>query len=71
MSALIEQWNGRAWTVVPSPSPAGSPVLVGVSCTSGTSCMAVGRSAQGTSLSTLAMRLSAGHWTITPTPSPG
>lgn len=71
VSTLIEQWNGHAWTVMPSPNPAGSPVLAGISCASGTSCMAVGRTAQGTSLSTLAMRLSAGHWTITPTPSPG
>lgn len=70
-STLIEQWNGHAWTVVPSPSPAGSPVLIGVSCTSGTSCMAVGRTMQGTNNLTLAMRLSGGTWTITQTPSPG
>ena len=72
-STLIEQWNGHAWAVVPSPNPAsGTPVLNGVSCTSGTSCMAVGRTGlSGTSISTLAMRLSGGTWSITPTPSPG
>jgi hypothetical protein len=34
--------------------------------------MAVGRAGTGaTAQATLAMRLAAGHWTITPTPSPG
>jgi hypothetical protein len=34
--------------------------------------MAVGRaSTDASTQSTLAMKLSAGHWTITPTPSPG
>ena len=72
-STLIEQWNGHAWAVVPSPNPAGgTPILNGISCTSGTSCTAVGRTGiGGTSELTLAMRLSGGHWSITPTPSPG
>ena len=72
-STLIEQWNGHGWAVVPSPNPAsGTPVLNGVSCTSGTSCTAVGRTGlSGSSISTLAMRLSGGTWSITPTPSPG
>jgi hypothetical protein len=42
---LAETWNGTAWTVVPSPSPklpAGGAELNSVSCTSSTSCMAVG-----------------------------
>ena len=72
-STLIEQWNGHGWAVVPSPNPAsGTPVLNGVSCASGTSCMAVDRTGLGgTGISTLAMRLSGGTWSITPTPSPG
>jgi hypothetical protein len=68
---LIEQWNGTTWAVVPSPNAAGTNTLQAVSCASGQSCMAVGRSSQGSSLSTLAMQLSGGHWSITPTPSPG
>jgi hypothetical protein len=70
---LIEQWNGAGWAVVPSPNLAGNDnnTLNGISCASARSCLAVGRAAAGTSQSTLAMRLVAGTWTITPTPSPG
>jgi hypothetical protein len=42
---LAETWNGSTWTVVPSPSPrlpGGGAELNSVSCTSSTSCMAVG-----------------------------
>jgi hypothetical protein len=38
-------WNGSAWSVVTSPNPSGatSSELAGVSCSSSTSCLAVGR----------------------------
>ena len=42
---LAETWNGSTWTIVPSPSPrlpGGGAQLNSVSCTSSTSCMAVG-----------------------------
>jgi hypothetical protein len=42
---LAETWNGSAWKVVPSPSPklpAGGAILNSVSCSSATSCVAVG-----------------------------
>jgi hypothetical protein len=41
---LIESWNGSAWTVVASPSPAGSKDsgLSGVACASAADCWAVG-----------------------------
>ena len=41
---LAEAWNGSTWTVTPSPNPAKSIVnnLSGVSCTTPTSCTAVG-----------------------------
>jgi hypothetical protein len=46
MQALIESWNGKSWTVVPSPSmPSdgyGWNELAAVSCTSSTFCVAVG-----------------------------
>jgi hypothetical protein len=44
---LAEHWNGSTWTIVPSPSPklpGGGALLSSVSCTSTTSCMAVGQS---------------------------
>jgi hypothetical protein len=41
---LVEQWNGRAWTIQSSPEPrkAASSALLGVSCIGGTRCLAVG-----------------------------
>ena len=43
-ATLAERWNGTRWSIQPTPNPAGVPtaVLFGVSCTSGSSCMAVG-----------------------------
>ena len=44
---LIEQWDGTTWSIVPSPNPTSKfgfgDSLTGVSCTSPTSCFAVGR----------------------------
>ncbi len=44
-ASLAERWNGTRWTIthVPSPSPS-APIhtLTGVSCTSASSCIAVG-----------------------------
>ena len=43
-NTLTEQWNGSAWTIVPSPDLAGftNNGLTGVSCPSTTSCITVG-----------------------------
>ncbi len=43
-SPLAEVWDGTSWTILPTvnPDPGGSGHLTGVSCTSSTSCMAVG-----------------------------
>jgi hypothetical protein len=49
---LVEQWDGNAWTVVPSPNPptvppnfgGGGSSLQAVSCTTARSCWAVGGS---------------------------
>ena len=40
--ALIEHWDGAAWTRVPSPDPGGGTVLNGVAALSATSAWAVG-----------------------------
>jgi hypothetical protein len=42
--ALVEHWNGSAWTAesVPEPAPTNGVELKSVSCTSATSCSAVG-----------------------------
>lgn len=68
---LIEQWNGTQWSVTLTPNAPGDNTLQDVTCTGAGSCMAVGRVSRDSILSTLAIRLSGGHWSITPTPSPG
>ena len=44
---LAERWNGTSWTLQPTPDPIGgqsdSRRLEGVSCSSVTTCTAVGR----------------------------
>jgi hypothetical protein len=46
VKTLVESWNGTAWSVVPSPNAPVhhllSSTLTSVSCTSATSCIAVG-----------------------------
>jgi hypothetical protein len=40
--ALIESWNGSAWSIVPSPTALQPNLLLGVSCSSSSACTAVG-----------------------------
>ncbi|HVT42360.1 MAG TPA: hypothetical protein VHD39_05205, partial [Acidimicrobiales bacterium] len=44
--ALVENWNGQAWSVVSTPTPSGNGAvgafLQGVTCTSSSNCVAVG-----------------------------
>jgi hypothetical protein len=52
---LVESWNGTAWTIVPSPSKAGTSInaLFGVSCPSTATCTAVGNYGGNASRKTL------------------
>jgi hypothetical protein len=68
---LAESWNGTAWTIQATPSPAGfgTSILDGVSCNSSTACTAVGYSDNpGESL--LAESWNGTAWTIQATPLP-
>ncbi len=68
---LAERWDGSSWTVQSAPDPAGSqiPSLTGVSCTSATSCEAVGSylSPSIGSYTDLAEVWNGLTWTIQPT----
>jgi hypothetical protein len=70
---LAERWNGTAWSVQPTPNPAGaeSSYLNAVSCTAPTACTAAGQyyNSSGT-LVTLAERWNGTAWAIQPTPNP-
>ncbi len=50
---LIESWDGTHWSLVPSPSPASSPVLNGISCASAAACTAAGFRFSGGAFKTL------------------
>jgi hypothetical protein len=62
--ALVETWNGKAWTPSTPPSPAGSHaiVLYGVSCATATSCVAIGASIGKTGFAAIAERWNGVTW---------
>lgn len=73
--ALVEHWDGSAWTIEPAPAnPPGSyvSILDAVSCTSAASCTAVGASLYVSSPTsrTLAERWNGSRWTIETTARP-
>ena len=71
---LIEQWNGKAWTVVASAilPPASFARLTGISCAGATNCFAVGDQSDATSVASSAFveRWNGKTWSIVPTPNP-
>ena len=68
-TALIESWNGTAWSVAASPRP-GHRYLYGVSCTSAARCTAVGVNYVNTANATtpLAESWNGTRWSVTPNP---
>jgi hypothetical protein len=76
---LAEHWNGRTWVVQNAPNPNGAnppsdsvSALIGVSCSSATSCTAVGFAdpTSGTASQVLAEHWNGSTWTIQATPNP-
>ena len=53
---LIERWNGKSWTIVPSPNPSAlpSPELFAVACPTASDCTAIGADYGSTSAAPLA-----------------
>jgi hypothetical protein len=68
---LIEQWNGTAWLIVPSPNAgtAENNHLTGVSCTSGSDCWAVGYYYTGSVNQTLIEHWDGTSWSIVASPN--
>jgi hypothetical protein len=66
---LVEHWNGSAWSIIPSPNPPGATAswFNDVSCSSETSCVAVGGSAGAT----LVEHWNGTSWSIVPSPNAG
>jgi hypothetical protein len=70
--ALIETWNGSAWSVAPSPDQGSKSSLSGVSCLSASSCTAVGGySSSGLVSGTLAESWNGSAWSVVPSPNAG
>ena len=69
---LIEHWNGRTWTRVPSPDVGTASFLRSVTAISSDSAWAVGSyTAAGGTSRTLVLYWNGRHWTLVPSPSPG
>lgn len=68
---LTEHWDGTAWTVVPSPNPAGPAHVRGVTAPSSGDAWIVGYYLSGGSAQTLIERWNGISWTIVPSPDPG
>src|SRR5262245_3804682 len=66
---LAERWNGTAWRVQPTPTPSGAQgsVFGGVSCLTGSFCMAIGGPGHPRPL---AERWNGTAWRILPIPAP-
>jgi len=68
---LIETWDGTAWTITPSPDTSGTlnDILNGVSCTSTSACVAVGRYESDTNEQTLIETWDGTAWSIAVSPN--
>jgi hypothetical protein len=68
---LAEAWNGTSWAIVKTPNPGSeTSELRGVSCTSPSSCMAVGDFAGIGNEMTLAEAWNGTAWSVVKTPHP-
>src|SRR6202050_2727059 len=69
---LAERWNGSSWSAQTPPIPAGAlwSELLGVSCTSETSCAAAGRYETSSARQMFSETWTGTEWTIQTTPNP-
>ena len=72
LAPIAERFNGKTWSVEPTPTPTGSTgsALLGVSCPGASSCTAVGGSIGTASVSTLAESWNGITWSLGSTPNP-
>lgn len=65
-AAWIDRWNGLGWVIQPTPALSGASSLLGVSCTSGSACTAVGLAGNGP----LVERWNGTRWAVQSAPAP-
>jgi hypothetical protein len=71
--ALLEHWNGHRWSITPGPDPDPTGIdadLAAVSCSSTTSCVAVGSSRDYPAEQSLVEQWNGHRWSISPSPNP-
>ncbi len=70
-ATLAEAWDGTHWTILATPALPGAtdPTLDSVSCTSATSCVAVGSYQDGARVVALVEQWDGSTWTVLPTPA--
>jgi len=68
--SLIEHWDGTSWSVVPSPSPPGADFveLLDVSCSTATTCNALGVKDRNGAESPFGVHWDGQRWSLTPIP---
>jgi hypothetical protein len=69
-ATITMRWNGRAWKIVPSPSPL-EPNLTGVSAVSASNAWAVGDYRVGSTFNTLILHWDGRAWGQIASPAPG
>jgi hypothetical protein len=67
---LVEQWDGTSWSVVSSPDPNDADVLLDVSCSSASACVAVGVTYIAGNEQTLVESWDGTSWSVVSSPSP-
>jgi hypothetical protein len=71
---LAEHWNGKAWSVQPTPNPQGArdSGLAAVSCAAANACTAIGASSNSAGFSApFAEQWNGTSWTVEPVPNLG
>jgi hypothetical protein len=69
---LVESWNGAKWSVAPSPNTGtGNNALTGVSCSTASSCVAVGSYFTSTAARTLIEAWNGTAWVVVASPNIG
>jgi uncharacterized repeat protein (TIGR01451 family) len=67
---LAESWDGSHWTIVPTSAPSAQPGwLDGVSCSSVSACIAVGRTYDGVNYQTLVLSWDGTAWSVVASPN--
>ena len=63
--SIIEQWDGRSWSISPSPKPkASADYFRGIACPTSTTCFAVGKYPGRASYAPLIEHWNGANWSI-------